>query len=250
MPVVGSAVSGSISLINRLIGLHLHDTGRPSTCLEAMLEQFLTLVAAEARAIAAVPVSFVGTLLIMAGIVYLATRWRYGLVISDLQQRLKLREDRLSEFSEKLHSASPDEARARLDAIEAQLAALRLQVPPRRLTDRQRVLLRDAIVRPVRVLCSIEIEHDMSCMDCKPYAQDLCSVFAAIPGWRVHALGFYKLEEIPSSGLGLQVLDPTNLTNTEFIVLNALQQAGIAHDVIRGRSEQTDVGLIVTVPLR
>jgi hypothetical protein len=76
------------------------------------------------------------------------------------------------------------------------------------------------------------------------------SVFAAIPGWRVNALGFYKLEEIPSSGLGLQVLDPTNLTNTEFIVLNALQQAGIPHDVIRGRSEQTDVGLIVTVPLR
>ena len=40
------------------------------------------------------------------------------------------------------------------------------------------------------------------------------------------------------------------LTNTEFIVVNTLQQAGIPHDVIRGRSQQTDVGLIVTVPLR
>jgi hypothetical protein len=215
-----------------------------------MLEQFLTHVAAETRAIASVPIAFVGSLLIIAGIVYVATRWRYGLVISDLRERLKLSDDRLSEFRDKLNTESPDDAKARVDALEAQLAALRLQVPPRRLTDRQRVLLRDAIVRPVRVLCSIEIEHDMSCMDCKPYAQDLCSVFAAIPGWRVNALGFYKLEEIPSSGLGLQVLDPTNLTNTEFIVLNALQQAGIPHDVIRGRSEQTDVGLIVTVPLR
>jgi hypothetical protein len=215
-----------------------------------MLEQVLTHVAAETRAIAAVPVAFIGSLLVLAGIVYVAMRWRYGVVISDLEERLKVCSERVAEFCKKLNTQSPDEAKAHLDAIEAQLAALRRQVPPRRLTDRQRVLLRDAIVRPVRVACSIEIEHDMSCSDCKAYAQDFCSVFAAIPGWRVNALGFYNLEEVPSSGLGLRVIDPTNLTNTEFIVLNALQQAGIPHDVIRGRSQQTDVGLLVTVPLR
>jgi hypothetical protein len=80
--------------------------------------------------------------------------------------------------------------------------------------------------------------------------QDFSSVFAAIPDWRVNALGFYNLEHIPASGLGLHVMDPDNLTTTEFTVLNALQQAGIPHDVVRGRTQQTDVGLLVTVPTR
>ena len=143
----------------------------PGSWPTVMIEQFLAHLAAETRAIANVPVVFIASLLILAGIVYVAMRWRYGVVISDLQERLELSSERVTEFCKKLNTESPDEAKARLDALEGQLAALSRQVPLRRLTDRQRVLLRDAVVRPV---------------------------------------GFYKLEETPRSGLGLQVIDPAN----------------------------------------
>jgi hypothetical protein len=215
-----------------------------------MLDQLTMHIVAQARAIADVPVAFIGSLLVVGAIVYLSMRWRYRRVTSELEIRLKLSEGRLAEFAEKLNTVSPDEAKARVDELEARLSVLTQQLSPRRLTDRQRVIMRDVIVRPVRVNCSIDIEHDMSCSDCKNYAQDFCAVFAAIPDWRVNALGFYDLEQIPASGLGLHVVDPDNLTTTEFLVLNALQQAGIPHDVVRGRTQQTDVGLLVTVPRR
>jgi hypothetical protein len=215
-----------------------------------MLDQLTTHVAAQARAIADAPVVYFASLLALAGIMYLAMRWRYGGMISDLEERLKAREDGLAEFAEKLNTGSPDEAKARVDRLEARLSELTHQLAPRRLTDRQRVIIRDVTIRPVRVNCSIEIEHDMSCSDCKSYAQDFCAIFSSIPGWRVNVLGFYNSQQMQTSGLGLQVIDPAKLTPTEFMVLNALQQAGIPHDVIGGRSQQNDVGLLVTVPTR
>jgi hypothetical protein len=135
-----------------------------------MLDQLTTYILAQARALADAPVALIGCLLVGGAIVYLSMRWRYGRLISDLEVRLKLSDGRLAEFAEKLNTVSPDEAKARVDGLEARVSALTQQLTPRRLTDRQRVIMRDVIIRPVRVNCSIDIEHDMSCSDCKDYA--------------------------------------------------------------------------------
>jgi hypothetical protein len=215
-----------------------------------MLDQFTAFVAAQARALGEASLTVLACLLAVAGIAYVATRRQHAGAISDLEARLKAREERLAEFTQKLSTQSPDEAQARIADLEARVSALTLQLAPRRLTDRQKVILRDEIVRPVRVNCSIEIEHDMSCSDCKAYAGDFCAVFAGLPGWRVTPLGFYALQQDVSTGLALQVMDPVNLTTTEFTVLNALQHAGVPHDVVAGRAPQIDVGLRVTIPTR
>ncbi len=78
-----------------------------------MLEQFLTHLAGDTRAVADAPLLFIGLAAIIAASVYVVTRWRYGMAISDLQGRLKLSTEQVADFCKTLSAQSPDEAKGR-----------------------------------------------------------------------------------------------------------------------------------------
>jgi len=205
-----------------------------------MFEQFLKYVAGEARMILDAPLAFIASVLAMTGLVYAAMRWRYGRVISHLEERVKFRDDRLAEYREKLHTGSPDEAKAKIDALENRLA----QLQPRRLTDQQRCRLRD-VARDAGNPYSIQIAYDVGCPDGQVFSGDFRAAFANA-GWRVTRTAVLGGREVPTSGRGLQVADTKKLTSAELVVHNALVQAGIPHNVLLGGRHEDDVRLLVT----
>src|SRR5665213_3041205 len=90
-------------------------------------------LSAEWRVLTGAPLLTFGLVVAMLALGYLAAKWRFGAKMDAMEERLRHKDDRLKEYDDKLKGASPDEARARLDALEAQVRAL----GPRRLTAEQ-----------------------------------------------------------------------------------------------------------------
>jgi hypothetical protein len=87
----------------------------------------------ELDVIAKAPIPFVLFFCVIAVAVWMIIGWRYAAVIDALEARIKLQADQLADYKAKLNDASPDEAKARLDALEEMVARL----SPPSLTEKQ-----------------------------------------------------------------------------------------------------------------
>lgn len=194
---------------------------------------------AEWRVLTGAPILSLGLLAAGAVMAYLAARWRFSGKIEHLEERIRLREDRIADYEEKLKGASPEEAKARLDSLESAVTALR----PRRLTEEQRRTLA-AHVRNRRG--RIEIAQDMAVADARLLTADLVSAFREA-GWEVRSPSVLGPAAQPITGLGLSISkDAPELQQT---VAEALRAAGIQFDAVSEMppSELVDVMLLVTV---
>jgi len=141
---------------------------------------------------------------------------------------------RLSEFDQKLSGASPDETRARIDALEATLRTLQ----PRVVSEEQR----RALVLALKAHAgSIEIATDMSSPDARGFAAGLTAAFAEA-GWRVTNPVFMGLARDCKNGLGLAINPSTSRTVGEQTVMDAFGLAGIGYDVHPGRLKAAEFG--------
>jgi hypothetical protein len=121
----------------------------------------------------------VAAVLFLCGATYFAAQWRYAGSIETLEHRLKLRDDRIAEFDRKLSGASPDEAKAKIDSLEAALRSITEREWPA-LSDRASQILRDRLQAfgPVQVILIVKDR------DGRRLARSLEPVFAQI-GWPV-----------------------------------------------------------------
>jgi hypothetical protein len=76
-----------------------------------MIEQFLKYVLGEARLIAATPAIFIAAVLVVGVIIWTLLSWRYGGIIESKDSIIAL-------YKERLNGATPDEAKAKIDALE------------------------------------------------------------------------------------------------------------------------------------
>jgi hypothetical protein len=84
------------------------------------MESFIKHVLGEMRVIADARVVFSTALLVAIGAVWWVMDWRYSGVISHRESEIRL----LNAYKDKLGGASPDQARARIDALEATVKKL------------------------------------------------------------------------------------------------------------------------------
>jgi hypothetical protein len=88
------------------------------------MEQLIKYVLGEMRVVRGAPLALSTALLVLSGAIWWAVNWRYAGVIENKDGIIAL-------YKERLNGAGPDEARARIETLQAQVLALRnRQWPP------------------------------------------------------------------------------------------------------------------------
>ncbi|MGO9133783.1 MAG: hypothetical protein ACLP8A_07000 [Methylovirgula sp.] len=175
-----------------------------------------------------------------------ALSWSYSSIINSYEGRIKLKDDQISEYKDKLNGATPAEAKARLDALESQLKAL----SPRRLSSEQRNLIARAISG---TKATINIVHDGASPDANQFAGDFLWAFQA-GGWTVVPSMGIGIGNPAPTGLALRVVDPSALSAADKVIQNALEAAHVSYDLQGGfRSPPIqptyDLQLVITAKL-
>jgi hypothetical protein len=174
------------------------------------------------------------------GAVWLLMSWRYSMIISTLRSRLKAAQEQVAASHDGVGRLPPAEVAARLERAERYFSAL----PPRRLSEEQRRAIAAADCPPPAAPRLIVI-YDPVSAEVDRYAHDFVEAFAAAPGWNVVDERYPKLPASPFPGIGVGVVDPSRLTPTEQLVVGALSDAGVAHEVVPRRLYGADAELIV-----
>jgi len=203
---------------------------------------------AESAVIAQAPWSFLVCLIVVGGVIFAVLRTLKAQEISDLKSRLTLRNDEIADYRRKLDGASPDEARARLDELAAQVA----QLQPRRLNAEQREIVRAAVAGHA---LGVSIAADMAATDARGLVADLSAAFQNA-GWMVSNPMVGGLANPPPSGIAVTVADPDNLTSSQAGFVRALRQIGADFDLRKGVTREfpgrpiDTIEILITTPVR
>lgn len=172
------------------------------------------------------PIPYIVALAIVAGIIWAIVNWSYSAVLASKDAEIQLLERQRDDYKDKLGGATPDEAKARIDRLEAQVKA----ISPRRLSDDQKTRLASALRR---LPGNIEIAQDMAAPDARPFAGDLIVAFQSA-GWQVQTPAVLGPGNPPPHGIGLIVSDPSSLTAHQALIVEGLNAAGVQFDLQRG----------------
>jgi hypothetical protein len=103
------------------------------------MEQLIKYVLGEMREIRRAPLVFVTALLTLGAAIWWALDWRYTGIVSNRDLEISSLKTQRDEYKEKLGGASPDQAKARIDALEQKVDELSKRTgPPYPLTDEQK----------------------------------------------------------------------------------------------------------------
>jgi hypothetical protein len=168
---------------------------------------------------------------LITGVVWWLMDWRYGGVIAGRDGAIANRDSEIAllkgqrdDYKDKLKGATPDQAKARIDALEARFASLE----PRRLTTSQRAGLIARLTSRMGDVPAITIVSETS-GDSLQFAADFASVFRASGTWNVSEGSFMGLGSRPMSGVAVRITDPPSRAAT--VVMNALRSEGIGFDI-------------------
>jgi hypothetical protein len=172
--------------------------------------------------------------LLTATVVWLVLRARYQRSTAKIRLQLK-------EFGEKLHGATPDEARRRIESLQARLAHLE----PRRLTGRQKTVLQEILTLPESAgMTDINVAHDAACGDGKQYAADFVQVLGSCRGWRPSSVTMFGSDHRPEAGLAIVCFSRGRTAAGAKLLSKALTEAGIDHETVHSTEEQLE--LVIT----
>jgi hypothetical protein len=202
---------------------------------------FIDRIAAEWLVISGAPFSFLAAIAVIAIVIFAFMNWWHGGTITTLEQRLKLKEDQLEDYKNKLDGRTPDEAKARLDALETRLS----NIEPRRLNDTQ---INELSLAVSKIKGQIAIAHDMAAPESRHLAGALVRAFGN-GGWKVETPQVAGISNAPSGGIALRVPDRANLSEAQDAVLGALKAIGLQVEVQQGAPKPhgfADTELLVT----
>ncbi|WP_132250237.1 hypothetical protein [Methylobacterium segetis] len=158
--------------------------------------------------------------------VWTVINWSYSSRMESLEGRLKLKDDQIADYKEKLSGATPLEAKQRIDALEYQIKAL----SPRRISSDQKQII---INNLAGIKSIVSIAQDMAAPDAKQLSADLAAAFRGA-GWGVMLPMVLGPSNVPPSGIALRVRDANALQPIEVRARSALQAAGIEFEVQGG----------------
>src|ERR1700722_19830693 len=121
------------------------------------------------------------------GAVWWLMDWRYGGIVSNRDSEITLLKGQRDDYKDKLSGATPDQAKAHIDALKGQVSALETRlgaVEGRRLTDQQFAFLKGHLAGLANVTVNISTEGN--CSDCNIYGEDFATLFAELPIWMVN----------------------------------------------------------------
>jgi hypothetical protein len=209
---------------------------------EPPVEEVVRFFANEWKVIWQAPVTFLVGWAILWGVGYFLAAWRFGKTIDNLQsengtlrERVQLRDDRAAEYERKLDVDSPDEAKARLDALEQRLE----KMGPRRLSEDQANTL---VAKLAATPGKMQLQLAIGTSDGIRFESDFREVFTRA-GWTIAS---HQIMGGMQSEHGLLVLyyRDTPQLRTLYEALNA---AGLKYQVWDLSNQETDAqtGLLI-----
>jgi hypothetical protein len=146
--------------------------------------------------------------------------------ISSLKAELSFADRQIAEYKQKLGGASPDEAKARIQQLEARVA----KIEPRRLSQDQRskliAALRLAAGQSYRVIVGGE-----GVGDSMQYSNEFAGAFAAAGNWIVTSSQVFGVGVRPRSGIVLSIPNDVPMPPEAAIIASAMKAAEIQFDV-------------------
>lgn len=194
-------------------------------------------------AVKAAPTIYIAAVIIVVGVIWWIVNHLKSNQIDSLQGRLALRDDEIADYKRQLAGASPDEARARIDALEQEIARLR----PRQLSPEQI----QAITLAARVAQgAVSISYDMAYADGQRMAAQMQRAFAAA-NWRVGGGIVGGPTHLPREGLSVSLRPDNERTAAETALLGALAAADLTFAIVPYRPhphEPDQIQIVLTLP--
>ena len=199
------------------------------------------------------PAIFIMAVLLLSVLIWAAMKWAYSARIENKDSVIELQNAQIGDYKQKLNGASPDEAKARIDALENRLQQLVADVAPRTLTKDQVDSVVQAAARVVGDI-RISVLLDMASPDGKKLA-GLLAVAYKQAGWRVATPSVMGIGNPPVSGLAVHVKNAAALTPAENAVIDGLRRANLEYDLQQAQfgpmpPPGPDVEILVTSKLR
>jgi hypothetical protein len=163
----------------------------------------------------------------------------WGASKSWYNREIKFLDRQLADYREKLKGATPEEAKARIDALEKGLR----QIEPRRLTDDQRkILIERARVHDRELTIIFEASSD-----CTTYVAAFEATLRGA-GWVVYNWQIVNPPRRPRAGIAVQVPDLKNLSKEAGLLWTALQAAQVDVELMNMKDfpPRSPVQLLIT----
>jgi hypothetical protein len=210
------------------------------------MQEWFERLRLEAKAVASAPTLLAAVIVVVTAVVWGALHWSYRAILSEKDAHIASLERRLADYRDNLSGAAPDEAKRRIETLEAEVEMLRLRLQPRRLTPIQR----QAIVDRSRLPAGgqpreVTVLHEDNCSDCASFAADLEAALRTEGSWRVSTQVMTDPAERPRTGLGIRVHDPLRPPSEAVVLQQALRSAGLPFTMLAGGADPT-LELLVT----
>ncbi|MBP6690356.1 MAG: hypothetical protein KA153_10215 [Hyphomonadaceae bacterium] len=177
--------------------------------------------------IAQAPLVYIATIAAVSFAIWRIVEWHFKTRLENSSSTIALLNERLQDYKDKLSGATPDEARARMDALESRIEAL----GPKRIGgDQKREMIPH--LDPFRGT-GVIITADGVSADAAGMSPGLKAAFS-MAGWHVTSGTVLGIGRAPPTGVGMTVEDTKNLTPQQKAIVSALNAANIKFDLMQG----------------
>jgi hypothetical protein len=176
--------------------------------------------------------------------IFFTVRWSFQSVLDHRDAEIALLKTGLDSYKDKLNGATPAEARARIDELEAHVERLQDNARARHLTKSQVFTISQALSG---TNFSIDIVQDWAARDAENFSSFLFNAFER-GGWDPGNPSVTGDFNVPT-GLAVVVNNPLIRTEAEELVIRALTAAALRFDIQAidlGDLEKKDAVILVT----
>lgn len=195
--------------------------------------EFFSYLSREWTVVSGAPLIFMSGWAIVAALCFAAMKLFDSGRKAALEERLRLKDDQLNDYKEKLAGASPEEARQRIAALEQRLDSLE----PRALTEQQ---IRDMHEILSRVSGHVLIAQDMLSAEATTLQGQLDAIFRRAR-WEVGNAMVAGVGNPPSSGIAVTTRTGASLTPAAQAVVDAFDKIGLKYDFRREAVAPEDI---------
>jgi len=173
-------------------------------------------------------VSFIICLIVLVVLIFGLVRAIKAQEIANLKSQLDLKSAEISEYRRKLGGASPDQAKERIDALEAELDQRIKLLEPRVLTDASLEAVRLAAAEATG---TIYISNNGQAADAGKLADQLASAFQRA-GWRVERPTVLGVPNPPLTDLRLTIPPSDEATPAQLAAAKAIHACGLPYTTV------------------
>lgn len=174
--------------------------------------------------IAHAPFGFFAATLAVSSLVWKAVSWQFSSRLETAKEAIALRDAQIQDYKDKLNGATPDEVRAQINQLQADLEALTPK--QRKLTEQQREIIKNAASVTQVANLMISIIYPQSSLEAAIFAEDIAESFRSA-GWDVYADQLWGGQRLKTRGIELAVPDLKSKSSAAQIVGEALESASV-----------------------